>query len=149
MRPSVPGEAAAGVVESRTVRSLGVAGPGRPALVSYEQEPPGPGEFRVDTLFSGLSAGTELTFVRGTNPYLHARYDADLGVFRPGEPSQRYPVRVLGYMEVGRVVETRSGIIATGQLVAMSYGHRTGHVVAADRHFHVVLPESLHPLLGI
>lgn len=92
--------------ERRTVRTLGVAEPGRPSLFFYVEEPPGDGEFRVETQYTGLSAGTELTFVNGTNPYLHASWDAELGVFRDGTSSQAYPVEVMGYMEVGRVTET-------------------------------------------
>ena len=40
-------------------------------------------------MYTGLSAGTELTFMKGTNPYLHSRWDECQGVFIPGEPSAR------------------------------------------------------------
>jgi len=135
--------------EARTVRTLGVAAPGRPAYFSYTEQPPEHGQFRVDTVYTGLSAGTELTFVRGTNPYLHASWDAERGVFLDGEPGQRYPVESLGYMEVGRVVETRTPEVATGDLVASTYGHRSGHVIDARRTLITVLPPDLDPLLGI
>ena len=39
------------------------------------------GQFQVETLYSGFSSGTELTFFKGTNPYLHAGWDEQLGVF--------------------------------------------------------------------
>jgi threonine dehydrogenase-like Zn-dependent dehydrogenase len=133
----------------RTIRTLGVAGPGRPAFFSYPEQPPEDGEFRVDTVYSGLSAGTELTFVKGTNPYLHASWDAERGVFVGGDPSRRYPVESLGYMEVGRVVETRTSEVATGDLVASPYGHRSGHVIDPRRSVITVLPPDLDPLLGI
>lgn len=137
------------MAEPRTVRTLGVAEPGQPAFFSYEEEPPAAGEFRVDTLYTGLSAGTELTFVKGTNPYLHASWDKERGVFRNGEPSQRYPVEVMGYMEVGRVTETRTSAVGTGDLVALNYGHRTGHVIDPQRSVVTALPASVDPLLGI
>lgn len=135
--------------EPRTVRTLGVAAPGQPALFSYVEQPPAEGQFRVDTLYTGLSAGTELTFVKGTNPFLHSSYDAEAGVFREGEPARRYPVESLGYMEAARVTETRTPAVAVGDLVGLNYGHRTGHVVDPARSVVTVLPEGLDPLLGI
>lgn len=135
--------------ERRTVRTLGVAGPGRPQFFSYQEDPPQDGEFRVDTLYSGLSAGTELTFVKGTNPYLRAAWDAQAGVFVEGVPARSYPVKSLGYMEVARVVETRTAAVAVGDMVALNYGHRSGHVVDPQRSVVTVLPPGLDPLLGI
>lgn len=135
--------------ERRTVRTLGVASPGRPAFFSYQEDPPADGEFRVDTLYTGLSAGTELTFVKGTNPYLRACWDPERGVFREGEPGRRYPIEVLGYMEVGRVTDTLTPAVAAGDLVALNYGHRTGHVINPERSSVTVLPPSLDPMLGV
>ncbi len=34
--------------------------------------------------YSGVSAGTELSYVKGTNPYLNVTWNADLGLFQPG-----------------------------------------------------------------
>ncbi len=135
--------------EPRTVRTLGVAAPGQPAFFSYTEQPPQDGQFRVDTVFTGLSAGTELTFVKGTNPYLRASWDAERGVFVEGEPGRRYPVESMGYMEVGRVVGTRTAAVALGDLVALNYGHRTGHVVDPTTSVVTVLPPGLDPLLGV
>ena len=73
------------VSDIRTIRSLGVQGPGRMFFYSYEEGPPSDGQFRVETLFTGFSAGTELTFVKGSNPYLNARWDEHYGLFLPGE----------------------------------------------------------------
>jgi threonine dehydrogenase-like Zn-dependent dehydrogenase len=107
-----------------------------------------PGTFRARTLYSGLSAGTELTFVKGTNPFLTAGWDAELGLFRPGA-QEGYPVRKLGYMQVAEVTESRAPGVSQGATVAMTYGHRTGYVgdPLADRV--VPLPADLDPLLGI
>src|SRR3954454_8982365 len=90
------------VSDVRTIRSLGVQSPGRMFFYSYEEAPLSDGQFRVETLFTGFSAGTELTFVKGSNPYLNARWDEHYGLFLPDEASIRYPVSFLGYMEVGR-----------------------------------------------
>ena len=40
-----------------------------------EEQPPGPvrdGQFDVETIFSGLSTGTDLSWVKGTNPALQS-----------------------------------------------------------------------------
>jgi threonine dehydrogenase-like Zn-dependent dehydrogenase len=137
------------VAERRTVRSLGVEAPGRVRLWSYEEGPLEEGRFRVETLYSGFSAGTELTLVKGTNPYLGARWDPEFCVFVPDEPSARYPVPFLGYMEVGRVAESRTPAVGEGAVVAMAYGHKTGHVADARRELFFLLPPDLDPMLGV
>src|SRR5437764_13712312 len=121
------------MAEGRTIRALGVEAPGRMHLWTYEEAPLQPGHFQVETLYSGFSAGTELTFVKATNPYLEARWDNDYGVFVADEPSARFPVPFLGYMEVGRVVESRTQAVEAGDLVAMAYGHKSGHNVDPGR----------------
>ncbi|GAA2910707.1 hypothetical protein GCM10010517_77190 [Streptosporangium fragile] len=133
----------------QAVRVLQVAGVGE-VVIAEEPEPPvEDGGFRVETLYSGLSAGTELSYVKGTNPYLSAGWDPVLGLFRADRPAAAYPVRRLGYMEVARVTESRTPALSPGQVVAMAYGHRTGYTASpADDRF-VPLPAGLDPLLGI
>ncbi len=133
--------------ERREIRCLGIEAPGRAFIWAYLEEPLAEGEFQIETLYSGLSAGTELTFFKGTNPYLRGGWDERLGVFDTAAPGAPYPVRFLGYMEVGRVVESRRPGVRAGELVAMSYGHKTGHT--AGREPFVLLPDDLDPLLGI
>lgn len=131
------------------MRVLQVAGVGE-VVIAEEPEPPvEDGGFRVETLYSGFSAGTELSYVKGTNPYLSAGWDPVLGLFRADRPAVAYPVRRLGYMEVARVVESRTPALSPGRVVAMAYGHRTGHTAnpVADRF--VPLPDDLDPLLGV
>ena len=41
----------------------------------------GPDEVRIRTLFSGISAGTELSQYRGTNPFMHRRWDEERRLF--------------------------------------------------------------------
>ncbi|HEX4813179.1 MAG TPA: zinc-binding dehydrogenase [Nonomuraea sp.] len=128
---------------------LSIEAPGRVALVEEKVSEVPEGGFMVETLYSGVSAGTELTYVKGTNPYLSATWDQALGLFQPGIPSVEYPVRGIGYMQVGRVVEARTRAVREGALVAMCYGHRTAYVAdpIADRF--VELPPDLDPMLGI
>ena len=44
--------------------------PGTIGFESYDDLPLKPHEVRLRTLYSGISAGTELTAYRGSNPYL-------------------------------------------------------------------------------
>ena len=129
-------------------RALVIDSIGKPVIRTLPR-PDGP--VLVRTLYSGVSAGTELTFLNGTNPALHSSFDPELGLFRPGEPAAAYPVTRLGYMEVARVeatTEDGSGP-PVGALVAMTYGHRTGYAADPLRDRIVELPTELDPVLGI
>ena len=131
------------------VRTLVVPSPGVLEIAETPEPPLAGGRFRAETLFSGLSAGTELTWFRGTNPSLAAGWDAELGLFEQGRPAQAFPVERLGYMEVARVTDTRTPAVAEGAVVAMAYGHST--VVHGDpvtQHV-VAMPGDIDPLLGI
>ncbi|MEZ4869141.1 MAG: zinc-binding alcohol dehydrogenase [Caldilineaceae bacterium] len=135
--------------EVKTVRSLGVEDVGHAYIFSYEEGALPDNHFRVDTLYSGISSGTELTFYRGTNPYLHARWDEEFGLFRTGESSAHYPMPFLGYMEVGRVTESRAQGVHEGDVVAMAYGHKTGHTTDTVHEFYMPFPHDVNPILGI
>src|SRR6266536_6692597 len=70
-------------------------------------------EVRLRTLYSGISAGTELTAYRGSNPYMYKRWEPEHKLFLPvplGNTSLEYPVRGWGYEEVGEVVEVGSAV---------------------------------------
>lgn len=136
--------------EPRTIRSLGVEAPGKLYFFQYEEGgEPGDGQFDVDTLYTGFSAGTELTFVKNANPNLTSRWDPELGVFVQGEPSASYPMPFLGYMEVAQVVRSGTPAVKPGDRVAMAFGHKSGHRVNARHEFFAVLPEGMDPVLGV
>jgi hypothetical protein len=137
------------VSSRREIRSLGVESPGNPYTWSYLEEPLGEGCFQVETLYSGFSAGTELTFLKGTNPYLRACWDERLGAFDDSAPGASYPVPFLGYMEVGSVTASRTSAVEPGSIVAMTYGHKTGHSADAATEFYVPLDGDLDPMLGV
>jgi NADPH-dependent curcumin reductase CurA len=129
-------------------RAVGIRAPGEAALLDVELAEPGAGALRGQTLFSGVSAGTELTFLKGTNPALHASWDAEYGVFRADTPAAAYPVERLGYMEVGRVVESRAREVAEGTVVAMTYGHKEAHVADASASGTCPCPRTWTPCSG-
>ena len=135
--------------DHRTVRSLGVESSHNAYFMSYEEGPPAEGHVRLDALYSGFSAGTELTFFKGTNPYLQSRWDDSRGVFVDGEPSARFPVPFLGYMEVARVSDSRTPSFGNGDIVCGSYGHKSGHTADPFHELLVPLPQEIDPILGI
>jgi threonine dehydrogenase-like Zn-dependent dehydrogenase len=107
--------------------------PGRVALVSCDAQPLVPGSVRVHTWYSGISAGTELTAYRGSNPYLTRTWDADRRLFVDGEPTFSYPVEGWGYSEVGEVVEAADDVAEPrlGDVVHGIWGHRSEAVLPA------------------
>jgi 2-desacetyl-2-hydroxyethyl bacteriochlorophyllide A dehydrogenase len=117
-----------------------IEAPGKIRFDKYEERAIEPGEVRVRTLYSGISAGTEMTIYRGSNPYAKKRWDAELKLFLNAEDDPRmYPTPV-GYEEVGRVEEVGADVagVTAGDLIYGSWGHRTGiilpgRVAAANR----------------
>lgn len=129
-------------------RSLGVDTPWHPRLFDLPVPELDEGGVQLRTLYSGLSAGTELGYVKGTDPGFHSRHDKELGVFVAGEGSSKYPVTSMGYMEVAEVVDSRRAGIEAGSVVAAAYGHRSSHVLDSAGFLYPV-PDDLDPLLGV
>jgi 2-desacetyl-2-hydroxyethyl bacteriochlorophyllide A dehydrogenase len=126
------------------------SGQGEVELVEVEAAPLTPGTVRVATWYSGISAGTELTAYRGTNPYVTSRWDAQRRLFVPGEPSFAYPVQGWGYSEVGQIVELADDVdgLRAGDVVHGIWGHRSDAVVPAAALAGRVLPGDADPILG-
>jgi threonine dehydrogenase-like Zn-dependent dehydrogenase len=126
-----------------------------PRQLGYEDSddlPLKPGEVRLRTLFSGISAGTEMTVYRGTNVYMHKRWDGDRRLFIPGEaPSWEYPIRNLGYEEVGEVIEVAPDVadIQPGVQVYGTWNHRTTAVIPAEYARQRRMPAGADPITGI
>ena len=110
-----------------------------------------PGDVRVRTLFSGISAGTELSQYRGTSPFMNRQWDDGNRMFRDGAPSWSFPVRNLGYEEVGEIVEVGSEVstLKAGDRVFGTWGHRTEHVCPAVDATARRMPEGADPRIGI
>src|SRR5437764_307658 len=77
------------------VYSVGFRRPREVDLFHYDEGPLPLGQFRVQTLFAGISAGTELTHFTGSNPYMNARWDDDLKLFMSDGHSE-YPMMFTG-----------------------------------------------------
>jgi threonine dehydrogenase-like Zn-dependent dehydrogenase len=111
-----------------------------------------PDQVRVRTLFSGVSAGTELSQYRGTSPFMNRLWDAQNRMFRDSQqPSWGFPVRNLGYEEAGEIVEAGSAVtrVRIGDRVFGTWGHRTGHVLSEADAVERVIPAGADPRIGI
>lgn len=137
--------------------ALALNGPRALAIVELPDAPLAPTQVRVQTLYSGISAGTELTQYRGTNPYLHKAWDAATRLFLPidqaegAAPGTPWPLVGWGYEEVGTVVETGSAVtaVAAGDVVYGTWGHRTHAVLEQEYVAARRKPAALDPLLAI
>jgi threonine dehydrogenase-like Zn-dependent dehydrogenase len=132
-------------------RALVLTGPRKLAFEDMPVTPLPPDHVRIRTLYSGISAGTELTQYRGTNPYMHRTWDEGHRLFRDGAPSWSYPVRNLGYEEVGEIIEIGSAVagLTVGQRVFGTWGHRTMHVMPQADARARLMPEGTDPRIGI
>ena len=128
-------------------------GPRRMRLVDESTQPLSAGTVRVRTWYSGISAGTELTAYRGTNPYLTKAWDPALRLFVDDTTGLKYPVAGLGYSEVGQVVEVAPdvaddpGLPAVGAHVWGIWGHREEAVLPAGKLRGCTVPAGLDPIV--
>jgi threonine dehydrogenase-like Zn-dependent dehydrogenase len=124
-------------------------GPGKAELVPEADVGLADGQVRVATAYTGLSAGTELSWFKGINPFLGRCFDRELGLFTDGAATSPYPVTKVGYMESGRVTESRLPGMPVGTPVAAAYGHATGYVADPATEHVVALPADVDPVLGV
>ena len=104
--------------------------------------PPGPGEVRIETTASAVSAGTEMLVYRGEVP-------KDLPLDLPTlEGSYAFPIKY-GYAAAGRVLDTGPDVeqFFPGDPVFVHHPHQEVFVVPAR--MPVRLPDGLDPLLGV
>jgi 2-desacetyl-2-hydroxyethyl bacteriochlorophyllide A dehydrogenase len=120
--------------DENRARAFWTTGPGVGEIRDERVAPPHPGEVLVETLYSGISRGTEsLVFHGRVPPSEHERMRAphQAGAFP-------FPVKY-GYQSVGRVVDGAAELI--GREVFCLYPHQSRYVVpAADV---VPLPEGV------
>lgn len=125
-------------------QTVAFTAPRQVGLVDVEIQPLEPGAVRVHTWYSGVSAGTELTAYRGTNPYLTGAWDPTERMFQAGAPTFVYPVAGWGYSEVGEIVEVADDVSdwSVGQVVYGIWGHRSDAVVPVARLRGILPPDD-------
>lgn len=127
--------------------------------------PLGPEDVRVETLFSGISHGTEMNVYRGVAPQWGKTYDRELRLFFPVDdavppplpdrgyrtPSDAHWVYPLayGYANVGRVAEVGTDVESTkvDDLVYAFQPHQTAYVAPAAQV--ISLPDLANPVCGV
>ncbi|WP_053204833.1 zinc-dependent alcohol dehydrogenase [Jiangella muralis] len=126
-------------------------GPGQVGVAEEAASPLGAGQVRIATWYSGISAGTELTAYRGSNPYLTKTWDAAARLFTDGAPAFTYPVSGWGYQEVGQVTEVAPDVATprVGDVVYGIWGHRAETVVPAVIAARRLLPAGVDPVHGV
>jgi threonine dehydrogenase-like Zn-dependent dehydrogenase len=156
-------------------RFLRIVAPYSVAVVDQPSVPLEAGQARIRTSYSGISAGTELTAYRGTNPYLTSTWDPTSRLFESGSAGLNYPLDACGYSEVGAVVEVAPSAagprgpepdapepgapaadaspaadapVRVGDVVWGIWGHRDEGVLAAESLRGHVLPPGMDPLAG-
>ena len=104
--------------------------------------PPGPGDVRVETIASAVSARTEMLVYRGEVPQ---DLQLDLPTF---VGSYEFPIKS-GYAAAGRVLDTSFEVdhLSTGDTVFVHHPHQEVFVVPAR--MLVRLPKDLDPVLGV
>jgi 2-desacetyl-2-hydroxyethyl bacteriochlorophyllide A dehydrogenase len=129
---------------------VALTGPRRVEVRRTPRAPLAPRHVRVRTLYSGISAGTELTLYRGTNPHVDRRWDPDRRLFVDEAAASAYPNTVWGYSEVGEVVELGAGVdeALLGVTVWGLWSHSGEVVLPLEKVEGRVLPAGLDPLGG-
>lgn len=126
-----------------------------PRALTFDDQPDAPlsaDQVRIKTLYSGISAGTELTQYRGTNPFMHRQFDEARRMFvDAAEPSWTWPVRNLGYEEVGEIIETGAEVtgLSMGQHIYGTWNHKTHHVADAAYARDRLMPKGADARTGI
>ncbi len=133
-------------------QALVLAAPRQIVYETFQDVALKPEEVRLQTLYSGLSAGTELSQYRATSPYMNKLWDESRRLYLGGAGvSWEYPVRNLGYEEVGRVVEVGAAVtgIPLGAHVFGTWSHRTHYVANAEWVRQRLMPAGADPRIGI
>jgi NADPH:quinone reductase-like Zn-dependent oxidoreductase len=132
---------------NRYVSALGLRAPRHAEYFHWHEEQATNG-FTVQTVYSGISVGTESTLIAGTHPAHHHGWNRELGLFTAQHEQRIYPITRLGYMEVGRVSSSGLTEVHVGDLLCMAYGHRTSYF-GTSTDFFQPLPSSIEPILGV
>lgn len=144
---------------------LALAGPKELTYIEQTLPRPGDRDIGVQTLYSGISHGTEMNVYRGKAPQLTKYFDPDLrlflplpteavshpparGYWKPSDTTWGYPL-AYGYANVGRVIECGPQVtgVRKGDLVFAYEPHQDYYVAAAETV--IRLPELTNPAEGV
>ncbi len=126
-----------------------IVAPSRVQVNSIPVGEVGPADLLVQTLHTGISAGTEMNVYRGVAAQWRTVRDPQTGLFEPtDEPEWTYPL-TYGYAAVGCVQEVGDQVsgFAVGDLVFSYSPHASLAVVPAEAA--IALPELSDPRIGV
>ena len=132
-----------------TAKAAVLAGPRKVEVREVRVRGPAASEVQIATLFSGISAGTEMNVYRGNAPQWQMRRDPSTKLFsRAGTPDWSYPL-TYGYANVGRVIEKGDDVSSpsVGDVVFSYTAHQS--VVVTPAESTVVLPPEIDPKVGV
>lgn len=136
---------------------LVIENPKQVAFHDYEEKVLTGNEIRVKTLYSGISAGTQLTLYRGQNPLVHKKFNSEKRLYldrKSDDPKEEalYPAKgAWGYEEVGEVIEVGAEVTQAkiGDVIFGQWGHRSTHIITEEYYLSHKMPVGLDPMLGI
>lgn len=131
-------------IKDRRARSVWFTAPETVELRDSVARPPRNGEVRIETLFSGISHGSEMMVYHGEVPA-----DLSLDATLPSlQGTFSFPVKY-GYASTGRIIDIGAGVsgLEVGDLVFAFNPHETCYTVPAT--VVIKLPPGLDPKRGI
>ena len=120
-------------------------------VIEEDLAPLGPDQVRLATLFSGISAGTELTAYRGSNPYLNKKWDEERRLFVDGSTCSPTRSTAGGTRRSARSSRSAEDAkdVAVGDRIWGTWGHRASTVQDAERASRRILSPDVDPRIGI
>jgi len=137
---------------------LTYTGPSQLIVETAEELPLKSGECRIQSLYSGISHGTEMGAYRGIAPYFTRDMDSETRLFEDlaEEHKVKYPIRsceddawFIGYSNVGKIIEVGADVegFSVGDIV---FSHGRHQTIVCKHHKKIFkLPQNLEPELGI
>ena len=136
-------------MSEKTAKAATIVGPSQVEVREIAVAAPGPGQVQIETMFSGISAGTEMNVYRGRAPMWRMRRDPATALFeKSDDPDWTYPL-VYGYANVGRVVDAGEAVTtrSQGEVVFSYTAHQS--IVVADAEATVPVPQAIDARFGV
>lgn len=104
-----------------------------------------------ETLYSGISAGTEKKTVLGNIPTTKKKWISEYRYFKEEKSLAKYP-KYLGYECVGKVIKKGKAVnsLKVGDVAWLDAPHSTFHVIDhSETHLFLKIPKTLNPMLAV
>lgn len=133
-------------------------GPKKLCIKEVEDYPIKEDEVRIQSMYSGISHGTEMSVYRGNAPFFRSKLDWNSRLFLQAQENDtwNYPIRscdpgvwYMGYSNVGRIIETGTTVkgFKNGDIVYSNAPNQTQVIRKYDQI--IKLPENIKPENGV